>query len=430
MKKIKVLTVSNTAWSNQNSFGITYNALFDGLDDIFEFANIYCNYGVPENNCVTKYCQITEKSIIARLRNKKDEMCCIFDAENAVENALCLDCAESNKYKNIKKRRLQLSLWARDLVWKKGLKDMSAIIDFVNEFKPDIIFTPMYYMFHTNRILQVVIKTANVPVIAYISDDIYRTEKFICSPLYAVDRLFKRRTLRRSISMCDMLYVACESQKNEYEKIFGKLCKVLVKPAEDISVALSAEKDSNKRIFVYAGNLGTKRWKTVVQVGRSVSQNGGVLRVFSATPVTKRIGKIFEKSGIDFRGAVRSDVASLECANADVLLYAEGFDKMSASLTKYSVSTKIPTYLLNGKLILAVGSDKIEIIKYLSDHNAAIVATQRCDIATAVKASMKDDLNLIKNARECAENDFNKAEIQKILKSDILSFAGKRGEPI
>ena len=64
MKNIKVLTVSNTVWSDDNSFGMTYNSLFEGSEDCFDFANIYCNYGVPKNSCVKKYCQITEKTII------------------------------------------------------------------------------------------------------------------------------------------------------------------------------------------------------------------------------------------------------------------------------------------------------------------------------------------------------------------------------
>lgn len=430
MKKIKVLTVSNTAWSDQNSFGLTYNALFDGLENDFEFANIYCNYGVPENNCVTEYCQITEKSIISRLRNKTDKKCYVFNSEDAGEKALCLNDEEFSKYKNIRKRRWQLSLWARDFVWKKGLKDMSEIVNFVNEFKPDIIFTPMYYMFHTNKILQTVINTAKVPVISYISDDIYRTGHLVCSPFYAVDRFFKRRTIRRSVSMCDMIYVACEGQKREYEKLFGKPCKVLVKPAEAVFDVSDVKKDTEKRLFVYAGNLGTSRWKTVAEAGRYIYENGGILRVLSATPVTQKVVSIFAANGIDFIGSVSSDNAALECAKADVLLYAEGFDKMSVSLTKYSVSTKISTYLSSGKLILAVGSDELEIIKYLSGNRAAIVAVNKSDIALAVKTSMKENETLVKNARECAEKDFNKGMIQRMLKSDILSFVRKSGGAI
>ena len=207
MKKIRVLTVSNTVWSNQNSFGLTYNALFDGLEDTFEFANIYCNYGVPENNCVKDYCQITEKSILSQIKNKKEKMCRIFNKQNATEVSSVLSAGEANRLKTVKKSRLQFSLWVRDLVWKKGLRDMSEIVDFVNKFNPDILFTPMYYMFHTNRILQTVIKTANVPVIAYISDDIYRTESYLDFPFAMIDRFFKKKDYKK-INI-DVRYALC-----------------------------------------------------------------------------------------------------------------------------------------------------------------------------------------------------------------------------
>ena len=201
MKKIKILAVSNTVWSGANSFGMTYNALFDGFEDSFEFANIYCNYGAPENKCVSSYCQITEKTILENLKNKHIKKCRIFSRENASDSACTLSDEETGALRGIKKKRLQISMWARDIVWKKGLKDMSEIIGFVNEFKPDIIFTPMYYMFHTNKILQTVIDTAGVPVISYISDDIYRTIKYLDSPFAMIDRVFKKRTIKKSIKL-------------------------------------------------------------------------------------------------------------------------------------------------------------------------------------------------------------------------------------
>jgi len=427
MNKIKILTVSNTAWSDENSFGLTYNALFGGLEDNFEFANIYCNYGVPRNSCVKKYCQITEKTIIESLKNKKAKICRVFDCGDEAQ-AEVLGDEEAKARNNIKKRRLQLSMWARDLVWKQGLCDMSEIIDFVNDFKPDVIFTPMYYMFHTNKILQAVIKAAGVPVISYISDDIYRTTKFVYSPLYAIDRLLKRRTIAKSVSMCDMIYTACEEQAEEYKKIFGKKCKVLRKPAEKSLLCENKGHSGEKVSFVYAGNLGTGRAETVNAIGRCISENGGVLKVYSATPVTNSVKKKFKKNGIDYRGYISSAVAEKECRMSDVLLYAEGFGRKAVALTKYSVSTKFSGYLCSGKIILAVGPETIHTVKYLKRENAAVVVSCREDFDRAVKECMKDSMTVINNALLCAERDFNKENIQRMLKADILGIVGERGD--
>lgn len=431
MSKIRILTVSNTSWSDENSFGLSYNSLFDGLEEYFEFANVYCNYGVPKNSCVSQYCQITEKTIIENIKNKKQKKCRIFNQADADENSSVLSPDESNTQNNIKKRRLQLSMWARDIVWKKGLRDMSEIVGFVKVFSPDIIFTPMYYMFHTNKILQTIIASVSVPVISYISDDIYRTTKFPCSPLYAIDRFFKRKTIKKSILMCNMLYVACEEQALEYEKLFGKKCKVLRKPAENTVCFDDYSGDLNDRkIFLYAGNLGAGRADVVARTGKCVSSNGGVLRVYSATPITQKTKKLFQKCGIDYRGHVSYEVAEDECRKADVLLYVEGFGKKSVALTKYSVSTKFSGYLCSGKLILAVGHQNIHTIKYLTDEKAAVVAAKESDICCAVKACMNPNKMIIQNAQSCAKRDFDKVHIQKMLIEDIYYLAGKWGDSL
>lgn len=429
MKKIKILAVSNTAWSDTNSFGLTYNALFDGLEDSFEFANVYCNYGVPGNKCVTQYCQITEKTVLENLKNKNTKKCRIFNRENAAEAACVLSAGEASALKSVKKKRFQISLWARDLVWKKGLKDMSEIVAFVNEFKPDVIFTPMYYMFHTNKIVQTVINTANVPVISYISDDIYRITKYIDSPFAMIDRFYKKRTIKKSISMCDMLYVACEEQKEQYEKLFGKECKVLRKPA-DIYGFESDSESRGEKLFLYAGNLGTGRAETIAEIGKVISETGNILRVYSVTPIKDSLKKVYEKNNIDFRGQVSSETVERECLNADILLYAEGFGRKDIALSKFSVSTKFPWYLGSGRLILAVGPEDTHTIRYLKCENAAIVATDKNDFSSAVKKCLNAEDEFIQNAKKCAERDFNKEIIQKMLKDDILRVVSERGDDL
>ena len=227
--------------------------------------------------------------------------------------------------------------------------------------------------------------------------------------------------------MCDMLYVACEEQKKKYEKLFGKKCKVLRKPAECYDRGFVGLQNAG-RTFLYVGNLGTGRSKTVAEVGRCISDAGGVLRVYSATPVTKSLIGKFEKNKIDFRGYAPSDVIEEECRNADVLLFAEGFGKKDIALTKYSVSTKFPWYLGSGKMILAAGPEGIHTIDYLKRENAAVTATDKSFFAVKAKSCFENDEKLIRNAKLCVARDFDKSTIQEMLKEDILRMASERGE--
>ena len=109
-------------------------------------------------------------------------------------------------------------------------------------------------------------------------------------------------------------------------------------------------------------------------------------------------------------------------------MYAEGFGLKDIAMTKYSVSTKLPVYLGSAKLILAAGPEEIHAIKYLKHEKAAIVASDKNDFMSAVKKCFNVNADLLKNANYCAEHDFNKECIQKLLKDDIIRIAMKRGD--
>lgn len=69
---MRILIVSNSPWRNDNSFGNSFSNIFQGMGDI-EIANVYLKYGVPDNDIVSVYYQITEKSLLNNLRNKKNK---------------------------------------------------------------------------------------------------------------------------------------------------------------------------------------------------------------------------------------------------------------------------------------------------------------------------------------------------------------------
>ena len=64
------MTISQTAWRNDNSFGSSYSNIFGNVENL-EIANVFCNYGDPENEIVSKYFQITEKYLLKNLKDKK-----------------------------------------------------------------------------------------------------------------------------------------------------------------------------------------------------------------------------------------------------------------------------------------------------------------------------------------------------------------------
>lgn len=71
--------------------------------------------------------------------------------------------------------------------------------------------------------------------------------------------------------------------------------------------------------------------------------------------------------------SVPTDKVSDVQRQADILVYAESFDKSRRSLVRQSFSTKIVDYLNSSRSIFAVGLNDVASIDYFIKNNSAVV---------------------------------------------------------
>ena len=157
---MRILVFSSTPWSDNNSFGNSFSNIFEGVEDI-EVANIACRPGVPTSYVVKRYFQITEKALIKNLTNKS------FPTGKEIE----LNTGgkiDSTFSENIKarafgtKRRWRILFWMQNLLWAFGRWKSQELIDFIDDFKPDIIFQPVYFSTFLNDIVNFIKKHTNL----------------------------------------------------------------------------------------------------------------------------------------------------------------------------------------------------------------------------------------------------------------------------
>ena len=66
---MKVLILSAEVWQDGTNGGNVLSNIFSDMN--FELAQVYCNPGVPENNCCTRYYQMTDSMVLhSFLRHK------------------------------------------------------------------------------------------------------------------------------------------------------------------------------------------------------------------------------------------------------------------------------------------------------------------------------------------------------------------------
>lgn len=376
---MKLLVISNTPWDDANSFGSSFSNIFGGNEN-YTIANICCQPGVPNTKTCSRFFQITERGIIRSLQGKGGSGKEIFAEQSSRKN-------ESALIKKAKILRWQLFFWARDLLWSTGKWRSCELENFITDFDPDLIVLPIYYSCHLNNIGLYVKQLTGKPVVGYISDDCYTYKQFSLSPLFWIDRYIKRHYVKKGIDVCEVLFTITETQKQEYNAIFGNKCQVLFKGGDFSDFSHRKTQLNHPLKFVYTGNIGSGRWKTLALIGDAIAKTNGAaeLIVYTQTALSTGNMKRLLRSGVvKFMGAIPSSAVKSVQRDADVLVHVESFELSERYSARLSFSTKIVDYLEAGRCILAVGWEHTGAIEYLTEHDAAVVITDRQKIALEI----------------------------------------------
>ena len=377
---MKILILSGAPWSSNNSFGNTFSNLFSGLKNV-EIANIFCKHGQPDADVVSRYFQITEKSLLQNLMDRRNpaghEVFLVSGADGIGKQGQAA-------FNMARKKRWRIFFMARELIWKAGRWKSDDLKMFIDSFQPDLLYLPLYYANYLLNIEDFLINYLHCPVICHVSDDVYTMRQFSLSPFYWIDRLIKRRKIRKVVSRCQFIHVISDIQKEEYEKAFGKHCRIFRKrldfsrPPEDKPVHVPLR-------FLYTGNLGAGRWESLAAIGRELEklnrdQCRGQLFVYTTTPLSNQMKRALDIPSIKMMGSVSGAEALRLQKEADVLVHVESLKLKGRLQVHQSLSTKIADYLHTGNCIFAVGPKDVASIDYLQNNDAAIMACSNQEI--------------------------------------------------
>lgn len=422
---MKILIVSNTPWSKENSFGNSFSNIFEGIPDL-EFANISCRTVTDLDSIVSACFEISEKSLLKNLKDKRSPSGKKIDIE-ALKN--CKKSAEESNVKTFaRKKRWQVLFWARDLIWKLGRWKSQELLDFIDDFKPDLIFQPVYYSSYLNDIACFIQEYTNVPMLGYISDDCYTLRQFSLSPLYWIDRLYKRKKVKKTVDKCEILYVISDIQKQDYEKVFTPPCKVLTKCANFTEPPQLKTSYNTPLQLVFTGNIGTNRWKTLALIAnalREINRDGtkAELRIYTATPITEKMKQALDIDGVSYlMGTVPASEISRIQSEADILVHVEAMDKKNKLAVRQSFSTKLVDYFKAARPILAVGPKDVASIYHLLQNNCALVADNEAELIEKISNCIENPNclhTLAENAYVCGNRCHDAAKMKKMLYADL-----------
>lgn len=418
---MNILFISMSPIHKGMNIGNTFLNILEGVPDV-TFSSVYTKGGAPDKSIKNAF-QINEKMILKKFLHQTESAGKVIEARNDKENA------DNSRFVTFaKKKRFTVFFWAQALVWKLPFWKSTALKRFLDETKPDILFTLLSDSPVLNQLIQYIQEYTEKPLVVYAWDNNYTLKMGAVSPLRRLNRVINRVYMRKTVQKAKQLYVISEIQKQDYEKAFGVPCKILTKSA-DFSGDPPVKPQYNSPLqLVFTGNIGTNRWKSLALIAEAleqINQNGvrAQLRIYTATPRTAKMEKALQKGKSSFiMGSIPASEVQKTQADADVLVHVEALDLKNKLAVRQSFSTKLVDYFKAARPILAVGPHDVASIDHLIRNDCALTAETVGEVRQAIESVLDnpDKLrDLSKKAYACGKKNHETTVMHQMLQTDL-----------
>ena len=406
-EKMRILVLSQPVWINENNGGNTMTNIFSGFPA--EFANIYFSEGLPDNGVCRRYYQVSDYMVLQHLL-KGSKIGKAFEEGDKPQQL------QPGFEKKAKTHKNPFTLMLRELAWKVTKVDTEDLYGFIRDFHPDLIYAPCYGNFRMLRILRQIKAHVDVPLVSYISDDLYNYREEDKNPVNYLMRYYLRRSLRKTFAACDLVYTMTEEQQQEYSQIFSKPLRILRK---NQMIPYIPHVRQNPMHIIYAGGLYGGREASLCRLAEVVrrmnqTEKKFILDVYSFSGsshpdiLNDRISS-FLHPGLPYEELMK------EYQKADIALHIESFAKNDMSYARLSFSTKIVDCLQSGCPVLAVCPSSNAGFRYLRRENAAVCIDSLDHIESGLAELDKNYSHWQEQALKCLNKNHNKTENQQKL---------------
>lgn len=413
--KILILTVES--WNSK--FGAnTFSSIFQNVPNS-EYANICIRDEIPDSNFCKRYFRISEpkviRSVLFRHTKTGKEVFCnqSFDSVDKKDLSFKNELYNKNRHK-----RSYIKLMIRELFWKLGVWKTKELKNFLSDFDPDLIAYEMSGYLHFNRLCRFAVKYTNAKSIGYFWDDNFTYKQRKCTPGFLIFRFLQRKSLKKLAGSTDAFWAITDKTKREADSFFGINSTVLTKPITNTEKRDFACQKHTPIKMLYTGNLGIGRLDTIKVISKALDELNQdekqfELDVYTGTYISDKEKRSIGEGVIFHQPIPQNDVIELQ-KQADILLFVEDINGKSSKIARLSFSTKLTDYFAAGKCILAVAAKDIAPMEYLSDNDAALVAS---DYQTVVSQLQRITQN-VELVDEYAERAYNLG--QQNHKSEII----------
>lgn len=252
-----------------------------------------------------------------------------------------------------------------------------ALTNWIRRFAPQVVFT-MGGLAPILRLAARIAQFERIPLIPHFTDD-WVNCIYPSGPFHSTLRRSFEHWLMRCLEVSVVRMTISDAMAREYEQRYGGRFESFPNVVERFETTPEPERPCVRLCFI--GALAPNRWQPLYSIGLALAklkERGilGELVIYTFPEDLRRFGKHFEGCEAIVVGgtAAPSEVRGLQL-DANVLVHVESFDEASRLLTRFSLSTKIPEYLMAGRCVLAVGPAEAASIRYIADSGSGIAVS-------------------------------------------------------
>ena len=425
-KKVRLLFITPVGFNFVTGGGITFRNLFKGWP-IDQIAIIHTDPLKQDEQICDKYFKISsrEQKKLYQFFKKNSEI-------NPKKNNIF-----SSK---VKKQKILINF--KEILFGDSMPQYFHFSNelklFIEDFKPTLIYTIIGSNFFMS-LVDVIQEEYKLPLILHFMDDwqscIYK--KGIFSLL---ERNKMKYLLRKLIKKAEICLAICEEMKIEYSKRYKRNFLAFQNCIDVEKLEIKNSFGSNnydKFILTYTGSiLSFAQFYSLIDMGKAIKElnNEGHNIVFEIyTPLSFSENYIKKLLLIDpsikIHEAIKDDMQFFDVLNnSNGLLLPVNFDKYTKKFIKYSMPTKVPSYLISNTPIIAYGPKDVAQIKYAIENEWAYVVCKRSikELKDKIIRLINDisyNKKLVKNAKKTFYKFHNARDVridfQKVLCDSI-----------
>jgi len=266
----------------------------------------------------------------------------------------------------------------------------------ISDFRPDVIYT----ILGSNgmmALIENIRSTFHLPLVVHIMDDwsmsAHRSGVF--APL---ERFRMNRWLTHFFKVAETCLGISPAMQLAYSKRYGRPFQAIQFTLDTERWAGSAKRDlvsSQAPEFLYVGSIfADAQLNSLVDCAKAIAELNGEGFHSTLRVVTQARNIARYRHLLDLHPAVKLEPSQFDepaffamLRRADALLLPVNFDSHSVSLMRYSMPTKVPSYLVSGTPCLVYGSPETAQVQYARDAGWGHVIAERS--LPALKAALR-----------------------------------------